>query len=313
MNVPLNSQKFQNPYVTAKGEQRARVAFTQLETLWFNTGSLCNIECENCYILSSPKADHFLYLTPQDMVPYLDEVDHLCDLPIEMAFTGGEPYMNPHIITLLTMALERGHHVLVLTNAMKPLMRPRVQNGLLALQKRYKDKITMRVSLDHFTAPAHDEERGRGSFCRALQGMDWLTRHGFILHIAGRAMFSESEQVSRAGYQCLIEAQGWSVDAYDQKQLILFPEMDEREDVPEITTACWESLGVQAEHMMCASSRMVVRRKGADGTVVLPCTLLWDGVQFELGASLVNARKDIMLNHPHCAKFCVLGGASCSA
>ena len=33
----------------------------------------------------------------------------------------------------------------------------------------------------------------------------------------------------------------------------------------------------------------------------------------ELGSTLAAASVDVPLNHPHCAKFCVLGGASCSA
>ena len=32
---------------------------------------------------------------------------------------------------------------------------------------------------------------------------------------------------------------GWPIDANDPVQLVLFPEMDLRADVPEITTACW--------------------------------------------------------------------------
>lgn len=37
-----NLGKFQDPDVTAKGEARARVALSNPETLWFNTGTLCN-------------------------------------------------------------------------------------------------------------------------------------------------------------------------------------------------------------------------------------------------------------------------------
>jgi hypothetical protein len=57
---------------------------------------------------------------------------------------------------------------------------------------------------------------------------------------------------------------------------------------------------------------MVVRRKGADSPAVLACTLLAYDPQFELGPTLRDADRDVRLNHPHCAKFCVLGGASCS-
>ena len=48
-------------------------------------------------------------------------------------------------------------------------------------------------------------------------------------------------------------------------------------------------------------------------SAVLACTLLPYSEEFELGHSLEEAEKDVALNHPHCAKFCVLGGASCSA
>lgn len=313
MTAHLDPRKFQNPHITAKGEARAQVAFDRLTTLWFNSGSLCNIECANCYIESSPTADHFVYLTPEDMRPFLDEIDVRGDGPVEIAFTGGEPYLNPHMNAMSELALSRGHHVLVLTNAMKPLMRPRVQSGLLELQTRYPGKLTHRVSLDHFTADAHDIERGEGSFDSALAGMRWLSDNNFTLHIAGRAMFAETEAQARAGFAALVARQGWNINAQDPASLILFPEMDASLDVPEITTACWDILNVAPDAMMCASSRMVVKRKGQTDPSVLACTLLWDDPQFETGKTLGESLGPVTLNHPHCAKFCVLGGASCSA
>ena len=313
MTVILDPEKFKDPRITAKGEKRAQVFFQKLDTLWFNTGSQCNIECANCYIKSSPTADHFIYLTPEDMAPYLDEIDEMGQGPIEIAFTGGEPYLNPHAIRLSEMALERGHKLLVLTNAMKPMMRPRVQKGLLDLQSRFPGKMTLRVSLDHFSIQGHDQERGDGSFDIALKGLRWLTENKFDLHIAGRAMFSESESAARTGYAELISREGWDIDASNPAHVMLFPEMDEQIDVPEITVACWSILDVSPNAMMCANSRMVVRRKGEDRPVVLACTLLWDDEQFETGKTLKDALGPVALNHPHCAKFCVLGGASCSA
>ena len=313
MTVILDPEKFKDPRITSKGEKRAQVFFQKLDTLWFNTGSQCNIECANCYIKSSPTADHFIYLTPEDMAPYLDEIDEMGQGPIEIAFTGGEPYLNPHAIRLSEMALERGHKLLVLTNAMKPMMRPRVQKGLLDLQSRFPGKMTLRVSLDHFSIQGHDQERGDGSFDIALKGLRWLTENKFDLHIAGRAMFSESESAARTGYAELISLEGWDIDASNPAHVMLFPEMDEQVDVPEITVACWGILDVSPNAMMCANSRMVVRRKGEDRPVVLACTLLWDDEQFETGKTLKDALGPVALNHPHCAKFCVLGGASCSA
>ena len=313
MTIQIDPAKFKDPIVTAKGEKRARVFFKSLNTLWFNTGSQCNIECANCYIASSPTADHFIYLTPEDMRPYLDELDILSQEPIEIAFTGGEPYLNPDIIELSEMALARGHTLLVLTNAMRPMMRPRIQSGLLDLQNRFPEKMTLRVSLDHFTTDGHDQERGPGSFKIAVAGLNWLTENNFDIHIAGRASFSETEMAARAGYTDLIAQQGWKIDAANPTHVMLFPEMDEQVDVPEITTACWGILDVHPDTMMCATSRMIVRRKGEIRPAVLACTLLWDDVQFETGKTLQDSFGPVALNHPHCAKFCVLGGASCSA
>jgi len=160
--------KFTDPLRTAAGEERASVALDGLETLWCNTGTLCNIACENCYIESSPRNDRLVYITR-------DEID------------------------------------------------PR-----------------------------------------------------------------------------------------DPARLVLFPEMDAQADVPEISSRCWHVLGKSPQDVMCASSRMVVKRKGAARPCVVACTLLPYDAGFELGRTLAEASGPVRLNHPHCARFCVLGQASCS-
>ena len=100
-------EKFQDPVVTVKGETRATVSYTKTKTLWFNTGTLCNIECINCYIESSPTNDRLVYLSVADVVPFLDELDEAGEQNIEIGFTGGEAgvmriqglgYFDPDII-----------------------------------------------------------------------------------------------------------------------------------------------------------------------------------------------------------------------
>jgi hypothetical protein len=88
--------------------------------------------------------------------------------------------------------------------------------------------------------------------------------------------------------------------------------MDASRDVPEITEACWGILGKSPESVMCASARMIVKRQGAPAPCVLACTLVAYDPQFEMGRTLREASGPVALNHPHCASFCVLGGASCS-
>ncbi len=309
---PANSGKFQDPNVTADGQTRASVALSHPETLWFNTGTLCNIECANCYILSSPSNDALVYITESEVRAYLTQITAR-DWPItEIGFTGGEPFMNPEMIAMARAALEAGHEVLILTNAMRPMMRKTMRAGLLDLAKTWRDKITLRISLDHWSQEHHDEERGKDAFKRTIEGMQWLRDNGFTMTVAGRTVWGESEAQSREGYKALYAEHGFDIDANNPAATVLFPEMDETAEVPEITTACWDILGKSPSEPMCASSRMVVKRKGAEKPAVLACTLLPYAPEFELGETLAEAERDVALNHPHCAKFCVLGGASCS-
>jgi hypothetical protein len=316
---PSVVQKFADPDWTAKGERRARVWLKRLDTLWINTGTLCNIECKNCYILSSPTNDALVYISGSETARFLDEAETFETR--EIGFTGGEPFLNPDFPDMLEDALQRGFEVLVLTNAMQPMQRPPIKQRMIDLKTRLGEKLTLRVSLDHHSRDLHDEERGAGSFDKALEGISWLAEHGFNLAIAGRVSLYESEAEGRESYRGLIGENDWPIDADDNIQLVLFPEMDGADDTPEITGACWDILKVKPSDMMCASSRMVVKRKGAAAPVVLPCTLLPFDENFEMATTLHDAanadggmfeRGAVKLCHPHCSKFCVLGGGSCS-
>jgi len=319
--APAREHKFTDPDWTAGGEKRARVGLRGLETLWINTGTLCNIECANCYIESSPTNDRLVYFSAEDARTVYDEIAELGLGTREIGFTGGEPFLNPDMIEMTRDALARGFEVLILTNAMRPMQRPKVKDGLLALQRDHGARLSVRVSMDHYTAELHDTERGPGAFASTRDGLDWLAVHGFNLSIAGRTMWNEPDPEMRAGYARLIAERGWPIDARDPGQLVLFPEMDENADVPEITESCWGILGKSPDSVMCASSRMIVKRKGAQEPTVLPCTLLPYDRAFEMGATLRESFAAdggmfdggaVKLCHPHCAKFCVLGGASCS-
>lgn len=314
-----HNAKFSNPDTTVQGEPRAKVALTQFETLWFNTGTLCNITCRNCYIESSPKNDRLVYLTVDEIIPFLEEAKQLSVK--EIGFTGGEPFLNPDALSMIGAALDRGFDVLVLTNAMVPMQRRSIKDGLLELKARAGGRLKLRVSLDHYSKKLHEEERGPNTFAPAIDGLNWLSQNGFVISIAGRTCWGETEADARSGYRALVKRNRWAIDADDPAEVMLFPEMDEAADVPEITTACWNILNKRPQDMMCASSRMIVKRKGATGPVVLPCTLIPYDEAFEMGDSLKAAEMAdggmfsegaVKLCHVHCAKFCVLGGGSCS-
>jgi hypothetical protein len=65
----------------------------------------------------------------------------------------------------------------------------------------------------------------------------------------------------------------------------------------------------------------VIKRRGSTRPVVVPCTLIPYDPAFEMGSTLRDASHAdggmfangaVKLCHPHCSKFCVLGGGSCS-
>ena len=302
--------KFRDPLITAKDEERAFVDLGELKTLWFNTGTLCNLECANCYIESSPKNDRLEYFVPKDLMRFLDEVKEE-SFPVDLiGFTGGEPFLNPHITTLIEETLKRDFDLLILTNAYRVLKRHKEK--LLKLKSDYGEKLKIRVSLDHYTKEDHESERGDKTFEATLEEVKWLFDNGFELSLAGRTLSGEDANAAQKGYEELLKEYGidWEIGT---DKLALFPEMDLKKDVPEITTACWGILNKSPEQQMCSSERMIVKRKGRAHAEVMPCTLLAYDDQFVMGESLVESKKRVQLNHPFCAQFCVLGGASCSA
>jgi uncharacterized Fe-S cluster-containing radical SAM superfamily protein len=309
MNAPFASPKFSSLQWTARGEPRASVALRALETLWFNTGTLCNIACANCYIESSPRNDRLAYLSLAEVRIYLDEIAREGYPTRLIGFTGGEPFMNRAFPAILEEALSRGFETLTLTNAMRPMMRRKEVIARLASTSAMR----VRVSLDDYRAEIHDRERGRGSFAKAMEGLRWLASQGVTVEVAGRYLSGDAEDRLRAGFARVLHAHGVRIDTRDPRQLVLFPEMSPQADPPEITPACWGILNVSPNSVMCSSARMVVKRQGALHPIVLACTLIAYDKRFEVGATLAEASGPVYLAHRHCSTFCVLGGAACGA
>src|SRR5258706_13043676 len=162
VSIPLlDLRKFRDPFVTAKGEKRAQVKLRALDTLWINTGTLCNLTCVNCYIESSPSNDRLTYIGAAEVAGYLDEIARERRPTKVIGFTGGEPFMNPELLEMLEDALGRGFQALVLTNAMRPMAKKKA--GLLALHQRFGAEMSMRVSVDDYGPAVHHAKPGYGT------------------------------------------------------------------------------------------------------------------------------------------------------
>ena len=303
----LSDNKFKNQKVTADGSNRAFIEARNIKTLWFNTGTLCNIECKNCYIESSPKNDSLAYLTFEEVKSFIDEAVDKNLGTNEIGFTGGEPFMNKDIMKMIDYSLKKELKVLVLSNAMKPML-----NRTKELIKLNHSNLTIRVSIDHYEKEKHEEIRGKNTYDVMMQGLKWLNENNFNYTLATRLLWNEKEEDLRKNFGTFIKNNNLRLDTYSPKELVTFAEMDEKIDTPEITTSCWDILNKDSNDVMCSWSRMVVRKKNSKNPSVIACTLLPYANEFDLGETLTNSLQKIYLNHKHCSKFCVLGGSSCS-
>ena len=299
--------KFADTFKTGDGKDRAFVEPGKLKTLWFNTGTLCNLTCKNCYIESSPKNDRLQYFSFEEFKSFVNESIQNEMGTTEIGFTGGEPFMNKDIFKMIKYSLDNGFKTLVLTNAMKPMMNNK--NDLLRLNHL---NLTIRVSIDHYTKEKHEEIRGPKSWDPMIEGLKFLSENNFNYCLATRLMWNEDEATTRNNFKKFVDENNLKLNTESKIQLVTFAEMDEKQDTPEITTECWGILNKDPSEIMCSSSRMIVRKKGHEKASVIACTLLPYDEAFDMGNSLQEANKKVYLNHPHCSKFCVLGGSSCS-
>ena len=280
----------------------ASVELEALETLWFNTGTLCNIACEGCYIESSPRNDRLVYLARAAFETILDEAAGLYPGLREIGFTGGEPFMNPDIVAMIGTALTRRYRVLVLTNAMRPMQRH--EDALHGLRARHGTRLAIRVSLDHYTQVGHERLRGDATWAPAIDGLRWLAREGFAPSVATRLdPTTENETAMRARFAALFNVLDIPIDASDPAALVLFPEMTGTDTVPIVTEAAWRAMRRRGRDAMCRTSRMVVHRKGSAVPEIISCTLLPYEERFSLGTTLREASRAVTLDHRHCAQF----------
>ena len=174
------------------------------------------------------------------------------------------------------------------------------------------NKLTIRISVDHFKRMKHESIRGSNTWKKVIKNLIWLSNNSLNFNIAAKIKPGDTENSMREGFNKLFKKIKLSIDSFNKNELVLFPIMNYEEASTEITEDCWKVLNKSPESVMCSNSRMIIKRKNETNTKVLPCTLITKDKEFELGDNLVSSRKKVFLNHPFCSQFCVLGNSSCS-
>lgn len=285
----------------------ASVSFKRLDDLWFMLGSRCNLSCIHCYVGSSPTNDTLEPLTLDEVRCFLDEgarhgLRHVY-------LTGGEPFLNPRILSILEAALEEGREATVLTNATRPLAK--VLDRVIALAREAHGRLHFRVSLDHYLESRHDAIRGPGQFRLTVDTAVRLAEAELSPIITSTAEVFRGNPISpaqcEARYKAIFADRGVDVEVKILPSVLQMGSQLERIDRPDetplLTEEYLQGARIDKGALMCSNSRSVLKRDGR--LRVFPCPIIYEVPDFDLGATLAESfARPVPLVHRACASYC---------
>jgi MoaA/NifB/PqqE/SkfB family radical SAM enzyme len=228
-----------------------------------------------------------------------DEVlEHLADAARlgvrEYYFTGGEPFLNPAMETILESTLRQGPAT-VLTNGL--LLDPARCARLRALSDGSPYSLDLRVSLDGWDAASNDPIRGEGTFERIIAGIRNLRAAGLNPVITVTEVHEESASAAgKERFFALLRALGIAQPRL--KVLTLFKIGNEAERGGAYES--WQRLRSEDapadgfDHLQCSACRMVT------GQGVWVCPILVNEPSAKMGERLADALDGFPLAHSAC-------------
>jgi len=147
------------------------LATTGLEVIQINIGLTCNLECEHCHVVSSPRRrEQMPWEIMQEVLRVADEVQ-----PAMVDITGGAPEMNPDFRRFVRTLRAHGHPVQVRTN-LTVFFAP----GYDWIPPFLRDhEVALVASLPCYTADNVDAQRGDGVFMDSVRALQWLNDLGY--------------------------------------------------------------------------------------------------------------------------------------
>ncbi|HZT71660.1 MAG TPA: radical SAM protein [Terriglobia bacterium] len=279
------------------------IVLSHLDNLWFQvSGTLCNIACAHCFNNSGPNVRAFGFL---DADRVRSEIEYASRAGVkEIFFTGGEPFLHPELLDMLSFALEHAPTT-VLTNGM--LINDRLAERLAQIERSARYSLEVRVSLDGYTEEMNDAIRGRGVFRQTLAAIARLSRQGLLPLVTIVRTWSDDEELATlAAFADTLRAAG-----YERPRIKVLPslplgrELERKAGTPRDELLSGEMLeGFDRDLLMCSNSRIVTDR----GIWVCPLLVLMPDAR--LGMDLAHARTSYRLAHNACVT-CYRYGTIC--
>lgn len=154
------------------------VTRNELRELWLHVTYRCNLTCKHCLLSCSPTND-MGELTLEECQTYV--LKGMNQGVKAVYLTGGEPLLWPWFSDFLKWyyALESVLPLTILTNGTL------ITSELAKLLQGYVPQgLGLRISMECYTKPNHEEFRGDGSFDQVLQGVRNLNCFGVRPNIA---------------------------------------------------------------------------------------------------------------------------------
>ncbi|MED9970580.1 MAG: radical SAM protein [Ruminococcus sp.] len=161
-------------------------------TLQWHITHRCNLRCKHCY-----QDDYSAFESRGDLWRVLDqftEVLQAYNMKGQLNITGGEPLTHPDLFSLLREASSRGISTGVLTNG--TLIGVREARLLRACRVGY-----VQISLDG-CEKTHDEIRGKGSFDKAVRGINALKSQGIFTSVSFTAQNGNYRELKKLSQFC---------------------------------------------------------------------------------------------------------------
>ena len=280
------------------------IAISHLDHLWFQVaGTLCNLSCHHCFISCHPKNHNFGFLSLAQGEQRLQESVKLGVK--EYYFTGGEPFLNPDMVSILVRTLDFGPAT-VLTNG--TVFKDRWLKTLQQAEQQSLFSLEFRVSIDGFTAETNDPIRGAGTFDRAIRGVTKLVEHGFMPIItAARTWPDSEEQAVVENFLTMLRNHGYQRPRLKVLPTLKLGEEENRScgyrESERITSEMMEEF--DTSQLICEHSRLVTDRG------VQICPILLEAEDAKLGETLQESMRPYPLSHGACFT-CYQYGSICS-
>jgi len=274
-----------------------------LDALWIQVaGSLCNLACTHCFVSAGPG------VRTHDMMSRTEVEERVREglaLGVkEFYFTGGEPFLHPELIEILSDTLVVGP-CSVLTNG--TLFTHARLEALARLTRESRYSLEIRVSLDGYREEIHDRFRGAGSFDRAIEGLRMLEAHGLLPIVTVTQSDDEEPLPFRDRYFAMLKSHGLVRPRLKVLPIFRIGRESQRTRgyVPAETLADLPSESFDPARLQCSSCRAVTSRG------VFVCPLLVDEPSARMGSRLADSLGPFELSHGACYT-CYVTGMTCA-